>query len=167
MSTLHYVGPYVKVTVEMREVKHSRCKNPTQCPNSDAAFCPACGLETAERKYTQWEEFPSCSWMHFKEECNWKGGIFSNQMQTEEENSIDCKIFQKDNKFWKCFYLTPNRPAFGLQFGKWSSNQEKHFTLAEIPPLSALDDYKEEIDKLREVYGAENVELLVGGLVSF
>lgn len=45
-----YVGPYVEVQLpKPKPVRTDRCKAPAQCSDPQEAFCPKCGLETANR----------------------------------------------------------------------------------------------------------------------
>jgi len=46
-----YVGPYLEVVLapDSEDVKVDNCRDQANCPNSDTAYCPQCGLQPSVR----------------------------------------------------------------------------------------------------------------------
>lgn len=71
MGCMIYVGPYLKITVDVRVVKTDKCMYPSACgAKTGATYCASCGLRLSQRFKTEMRE--RVDMFDMAQECNFE-----------------------------------------------------------------------------------------------
>ena len=152
-----YLGPYLRVKVEVKKVKVDCCEKHDVPP--DAAFCPKCGTSKKDRITTQEQEVPE----HWAWEYKKKGkSVELNDYLSSTSHMTNPPIQKDGDKRYRVYLYIPNRYWDELnvpRLGSRSGDYEDEIELENLDMGKAKKDFaklfKEEIDYIKQWHEVE------------